>query len=523
MSREARGTAEPWFPRPCSIEEIEPVGGEPGAAARLWGWLRDPAARELRELVGVAGPVDGAARSTTRLLEVAGTILKTSLAHVHATRGEATAAARAARARQAEARLWHPDKIWFVLPWRDGYVLATATPRLRTLRALRSAEERLAAFARALRWAWVAGRRYGVGLDLNPANFAIDPERQDAIVYLDDDLYPPLTGRELGEAMAARVPEERGVEPERWEAWGRDLVLVLGRDGLDRDGLEALRIGIDGYPVVDACALAKRALVAGARPPRRAAPRGLGDVVCVFADVHGNIAALEAVLAAAGEAGARSYLFLGDAVGYGPEPAACVERLAALERLDAVRGNHDHVLALGAIDPTMNRDARIALEWSAARAASHTRQWLACLPLEQRGEDWLAVHGAPRDPERLHAYVYELTFRENLDVLADEGVRVCFYGHTHVPFVHARTADGAHHRVGPRTTDLSTPGASFLVNPGSVGQPRDGDVRASFALWDRRARRVEIHRVAYDVEQVVRALGRAGLPADLGARLETGR
>jgi diadenosine tetraphosphatase ApaH/serine/threonine PP2A family protein phosphatase len=162
------------------------------------------------------------------------------------------------------------------------------------------------------------------------------------------------------------------------------------------------------------------------------------------------------------------------------------------------------------------------VEWSIARLTPEQRSWLRALDVEHVGDGWMAVHGAPRDPHHFYAYVYELTFRENLDHLAERGLRLCFYGHTHVPFVHRLTSRGEKERVGAKNLTVAGDDV-LLVNPGSVGQPRDGDSRASFLLWDRRENRLEFRRVGYRIDLTLRDLERAKLPSDLNYRLMTGR
>jgi diadenosine tetraphosphatase ApaH/serine/threonine PP2A family protein phosphatase len=132
------------------------------------------------------------------------------------------------------------------------------------------------------------------------------------------------------------------------------------------------------------------------------------------------------------------------------------------------------------------------------------------------------VHGAPKDPHRFRAYVYELTFEANLDHIAADGIRVCFFGHTHVQMVYERTADGRSCRLGaPGLVDISK-GRALLVNPGSVGQPRDSDPRAAFAIWDREHQTVSLHRVPYAIGPVVESIRKLGLPEQLAARLTHG-
>jgi predicted phosphodiesterase len=256
---------------------------------------------------------------------------------------------------------------------------------------------------------------------------------------------------------------------------------------------------------------------------------------CIFSDVHANLYALESVLKEAKQLEVDSYLFLGDAVGYGPHPSECLERLMNLPNLQAIRGNHDQMVAEGQVDEDCNRLARASIEWSYQRLSSVQREWLLNLPLEvQNGSQddelmWLAVHGAPIDRHRIYAYVYEMTYRNNLQHIEEQGVPLCFYGHTHVPFIYRRTLKTENGQPTP-TDEKISPGPIqepnnkqfMLFNPGSVGQPRDRDPRASFAIWDRREKLLSFQRIAYPIEKSVAALHKTELPEDLAIRLEMG-
>ncbi|MFW5920417.1 MAG: metallophosphoesterase family protein, partial [Polyangiales bacterium] len=360
-----------------------------------------------------------------------------------------------------------------------------------------------------------------VGLDLNPANFGWDTGG--ALHYLDDEVYEPSSMREIAEAAVSRIPEEPQADRKTWRHWGgrlRETLEPWVRGPADEHDL---RLGAEQYPVTPAFRERRWAFVAGLVP--RAAPRRRNHPrrTCVLADVHGNLPALEAVLRDAEREGADSFLFLGDAVGYGPHPLECVARLADLRRAIWIRGNHDHAIGTGALEEGMNRLARECALWTRQSIDDEARRWLADLPVEHRDSDWLAVHGAPRDPHHFLAYVYEMTFRENLENLERRELSVCFYGHTHVPFVHRKTPDGAREKLGaPPVVELAE-GTILLVNPGSVGQPRNGDPRASYALWDRDTNRIAFSSVPYPVERCVRDLRRAGLAPDLAHRLEMGR
>lgn len=213
---------------------------------------------------------------------------------------------------------------------------------------------------------------------------------------------------------------------------------------------------------------------------------------------------------------------LGDTIGYGPNPNEC---LAAMrERAQYVlTGNHD-LASLGVISlATFNPLARVANEWNNKQLEDDLRAYLAERPDRIDLDDPAATlaHGSPRDP--VWEYVLdEVTAFQNL---AHFTAPVCFIGHSHVPLVFAyhadRTAAFGHAEAG-YVVELK-PDSRYIINPGSVGQPRDNDPRAAFAVWDTASSTVAFHRVAYDVGETQRRMRQAKLPSALAERLAVGR
>jgi diadenosine tetraphosphatase ApaH/serine/threonine PP2A family protein phosphatase len=370
----------------------------------------------------------------------------------------------------------------------------------------------------------------GLGLDLNPANFAWGVEHTGHLYYLDDEFYATLSETHVAGALVARIPEEPDVPGSDWRWFGTRIVDTLG---ISRPFLSWERIfeGVESYPIAERFVEHRTALLDGLREPvlaaaarQRAARKQRINRrrTCVIADVHANLPALEAVLAEAERMGHDDYLFLGDAVGYGPHPAECIARLSALDHITAIKGNHDNAIATGALSIGMNRLAWMCAEWTRARLSASELAWLDGLALEHVGHEWLAVHGAPRDPMRFMAYVYEMTYEDNLADLSARGLSLCFHGHTHVQLAYVQTTGGIVKQHGPSALDIDSRGPR-LVNPGSVGQPRDGDPRAAFATWDQVSGRITFHRVPYDVDTTVRDVRQLGLPSELAVRFETGR
>lgn len=237
--------------------------------------------------------------------------------------------------------------------------------------------------------------------------------------------------------------------------------------------------------------------------------------IAVLSDIHGNLPALEAVLAAIKPYDAIWQL--GDIVGYGPQPDEVVARLAD-ENATGVRGNHD-AAAIGELDTdSFNDDARTAVEWTAERIEPRTREWLAALPERSVEEPFTLVHGSPRDP--IWEYVFSASIaRGNLSAFSTEH---CLVGHTHIPLVY-REKHGRMEGIQVDSGDrFKLDSQRTIVNPGSVGQPRDGDPRASAMLLDTDQRSLEWRRVEYPIERVQKLMTERKLPARLARRLQFG-
>ena len=238
--------------------------------------------------------------------------------------------------------------------------------------------------------------------------------------------------------------------------------------------------------------------------------------VAVLSDIHANLVALDAVLDSIGPV--DGIWHLGDVVGYGPQPDAVVARLAAAGAV-GVAGNHDRAAVGGREIEWFNPDAKAAMEWTRARLSGETKVTLTDLPERRTESTALLVHGSPRDP--IWEYITSAAIaRANVESLETP---LGLFGHTHVPMAWVER-DGRLEAISPQPdVAASLSGARrALLNPGSVGQPRDGDPRASWLELDVDAGTATWHRVSYDVAAVQRDMRQAGLPARLVERLRHG-
>ena len=237
----------------------------------------------------------------------------------------------------------------------------------------------------------------------------------------------------------------------------------------------------------------------------------------VISDLHSNLEALDAVLSRVDELRCERLYVLGDIVGYGADPNGVIERLAARGAV-SICGNHD-LAVTGAFDVAwFNEAAAAAVEWTAANLDADAQAYLDALsPMDDRGEA-LLVHGSVRDP--VAEYLVSVEAARQSFALGD--FRLGFFGHTHLPTIFTCAPDGSV-RGGILPVDEAVPlepGVRYLLNPGSVGQPRDQDPRAAFLVWENGA--AVSHRVSYDVASAQRKIRDAGLPGWLADRLAVG-
>lgn len=238
--------------------------------------------------------------------------------------------------------------------------------------------------------------------------------------------------------------------------------------------------------------------------------------VAVLSDVHGNLEALQAVLADCGGQ-TDTIVCLGDIVGYGADPVACLELIAERAQM-LVAGNHEYG-ATGRLPlEWFNDAAQAALEWTATQLDVDHRRFIGALALRAELDDATLVHASPLRPEE---WDYLITPREGFDAFAGFASRLCFVGHSHRPGYWSLGSSGPVRRSGESGIALDH-GRRYLINVGSVGQPRDRDPRAAYAVWDTERRAVAIRRVAYDLDGASRKIVKAGLPRILAERLRKG-
>ena len=240
----------------------------------------------------------------------------------------------------------------------------------------------------------------------------------------------------------------------------------------------------------------------------------------ILADIHGNLEAFTTVLNDIGEKGDIEEIWcLGDVVGYGPDPHQCIETLNQCKHV-CIAGNHD-MAAIEKVDTTyFNPMAVAAIKWTAEQLTEDDVNYLGELPLTEQRGDFTLVHGSPMEP----LWEYIVSTGMALRNFTYIETPYCLVGHSHVPMAYVKDKD-----TGCKPVTL-TPGIGvvlgknkMIINPGGVGQPRDGDPRASYAIYDNKSRMVHLYRVEYDIEATQKKIMERGLPVMLASRLEAGK
>jgi diadenosine tetraphosphatase ApaH/serine/threonine PP2A family protein phosphatase len=236
--------------------------------------------------------------------------------------------------------------------------------------------------------------------------------------------------------------------------------------------------------------------------------------LAVISDIHANLEAFEAVLADIDQLGIGDVVSLGDNVGYGADPEAVARQVRA-RGIPSVMGNHELALAEQDVRERLNPFAQEALRRTRALLSEETLVWAAGLPRFMVRGGMRFVHGFP--PDRVSTYMFELANPEIERRMAGMEEALCFVGHTHE--LELASLDRTGLRRGPLEDAVLPESGRHLVNAGSVGQPRDGDPRAKYVLWDAETRRLEVRRVPYDNRMAAAKIVKAGMPEGYARRL----
>ncbi|NGO38383.1 metallophosphoesterase family protein [Limisphaera ngatamarikiensis] len=236
----------------------------------------------------------------------------------------------------------------------------------------------------------------------------------------------------------------------------------------------------------------------------------------ILADIHGNLEALQAVLEDARKQGCTHYACIGDVVGYGANPKECLDIIRSMG-MPCVKGNHDEYCSIEEDAEGFNPLAAEAVMWTRQQLSEEDRQWLRDLRYVRMVTNFTIVHATLDAPQRW-GYVFD-----KLAAAASfpyQNTPVCFFGHTHVPVAFVRDSVV---RGGTYSKFKIEPGKKYFINVGAVGQPRDGNPKAAYVVYDVDEGTVELRRLDYDIATAQKKIRAAGLPERLAERLAYGR
>jgi len=238
----------------------------------------------------------------------------------------------------------------------------------------------------------------------------------------------------------------------------------------------------------------------------------------IFSDIHSNLEALDAVITAYKKESIDKYLCIGDAIGYAANPKECIEKIKKLAMI-TVAGNHDWAAVNMFSIEYFNPVAQEAILWTRRNLDDKSKNFLETLKLVYKNEDLTLAHGTLDNPQEFHymtdGYIAEESFR-----LLDASV--CFVAHTHVAGMFIKGEDNCVYYKEESSTDLKVRN-KYIINVGSVGQPRDGNPQAAYCIYDTQKKQIQIKRASYDIETARDKIIKAGLPRFLGDRLLVGR
>lgn len=414
--------------------------------------------------------------------------------------------------RERRFDIYPPHRHWVVLTQPEGCAVANVSLRGVTLEAMLTdpaigfAPEAVAAlmadfFACYFRF-W---KQHGLRQDEGLTNYIVDAGK---IYYIDDDIYSQDNMLSFAHSFGGMV--------RRLEYLDKTLVAVIAQqlrseliainNMLPTVLAEQLR---DVFLPPDSAEL-RHEIIAVLEQMGERPHAWCHDRVAILADIHGNLPALQAVLASMKEQGLEHAIVLGDIVGYGPFPGECVDLLCARPWI-FLRGNHDHAAAMGEAGPGFSSVARWSTPWTVNALSSAQRRWLGRLPLIWREDGLCAVHGAPIDPTFFNGYVYPGTSEKNLDAMVEKNMFLCFHGHSHMAGCYRRNRAGMDELMHNSSISIDSK-SRYLICPGSVGQPRDGCTNAQYAIYDKRKKTVELKQVDYDRTLLSAAIQQHGFP-----------
>ncbi|MDH5433007.1 MAG: metallophosphoesterase family protein [Gammaproteobacteria bacterium] len=430
--------------------------------------------------------------------------------------------------KEKEWGLHHPSKTWFVIKKGDEYTPGNVTKTLLPLHiafgVLDANDKRIVTdqnqrqqilhnlFKIYLEFSRDTDEKQDEGL----SNYGIDEDYN--LFYLDDDIYSwddfSAFTHMLGVFMRS-IPwfDEKNA---LWIArvLKETLLEVYDNDfhclRVIHELLRGLFIPDDLKSTLDIVANELLNIKKGKKSTKTKENEVVGNKFAVLADIHANYPALEAVFEDLKSCGVEQGYILGDIVGYGPHPRECIEFIQKSNFI-TIQGNHDHALGHGRWETRFSRHAKISAEWTSKQINDKDREWLSNLPPVIKKPEYWCIHGAPVDPTFFNAYVYHMTYERNLDFMQEHSIPLCFHGHTHMPKVYVRGKGDVDDILEQESMSLVN-AFHRLICPGSIGQPRNGNPKAQYVIWDGDTQDLIYRTVEYDTQIVLDDMLKADFP-----------
>jgi predicted phosphodiesterase len=447
--------------------------------------------------------------------------------------------------KEQQLAVHHPHKTWLLIVSQEtpeaaeSIAIASICPRLKPLhielKATPNSDEdrqrNLTLLTDVFRIYLSLAKRTDYKLDEGLSNFAVSNEN--VVYYLDDEYYQWDKFVSFATMLGVYIRNLEWLDTDFIEQLGHALVDLL--DTIFHDDhcriiiarqLQSLFMPAGQkeqllQQLIQILTQTKQIETSPAPKPHPRPQKVSSRFFALLADVHANYAALDTVLNYLDAHHIHQGIVLGDIVGYNAEPKECIERLQNTE-LHIIKGNHDHAVALNEVSIGFSNTAKTAIHWTAEQLSQAHLDWLKALPAFKETEEWLAVHGAPMDPSFFNGYVYVMTYEDNLNYMQDNGIRLCFHGHSHMPGVFARDKKSVDHCLDAQKISLPLYN-QLLVCPGSVGQPRNNCTDAQFAIYDQEQQEINFLTLPYDNQAIVQKMRDHHFPENLWQRLLTGK
>jgi len=434
-----------------------------------------------------------------------------------------------------------PYKTWFLVElenhkFKIGNICSRLTP-LHTLENTEPADicKKIDYLKQLYRCYFKVASHFNLRLDEGLSNFAID--NNEKLYYLDDDIYSWDNFISFTHLLGVLIRNNLWLDENCARELGRELQQLISEFFEDSHSCyRAARLLRDIFIpdnrkqvhsiIIEQLEQSKIVVKKLTTNNNSSKDNNDNDYLAILSDIHANLPALEAVLDYLQQHKITQGIVLGDIVGYGPNPSECITRLQQTE-LMIIKGNHDHAASSGDSKRGMSSIAQWCIEWTIPRLSDNEKQWLIDLPLELTSSDdalknWQAMHGSPIDPNYFYAYVYQMTYEQNLDAMEKQKMDLCFHGHSHIQGMYVRNKQGQDQFLNPKDTVSLADYKHALICSGAVGQPRDGCTGTQFAIYHQRSHQIQFMNIDYDMSKILADLEKYDFPKTLGERLQRG-